>query len=234
MTSIHHKSTADFVTASIRQMILTGELKPGMRVDQNEMARLLDISRHPVRQAIERLAERGFVQSRPHKSVTVSELSVKDMRQLYAARQVLEDLAMRLAWPRYDASFVAAAEALVEAMDRARHIEDLDVYMIHNYDFHMGFYRPCGNVHVIRVIESLFQLSERYQRTALMLGDQTARTPGARSRQAQDEHRRMLDAVRSGDVEQLLEACTRHNEGTMEAVRAKLGDEPRQMSHAEP
>ena len=226
MVSIHHKSTADFVTAAIRQMILTGELKPGMRVDQNEMAKLLDISRHPVRQAIERLAERGFVQSRPHKSVIVSELSVRDMRQLYAARRVLEELAMRLAWPRYDDAFLAQAEALVEAMERARHVEDLDAYMIHNYDFHMGFYRPCENVHIIRVIESLFQLSERYQRTALMLGDHSTLKPGDRSIRAQDEHRKILDAVKSGDLDQLLDACLRHNEGTMDTVRARLGDDP--------
>lgn len=225
MVSIHHKSTADFVTAAIRQMILTGELKPGMRVDQNEMAKLLDISRHPVRQAIERLAERGFVQSRPHKSVIVSELSVRDMQQLYAARRVLEELAMQLAWPRYDDAFLSQAEALVEAMDRARHMEDLDTYMVHNYDFHMSFYRQCENVHVIRVIESLFQLSERYQRTALMLGEHSPLTPGERSARAQDEHRKMIDAIRSGGVELLLEACARHNEGTMSTVQARLGDD---------
>jgi len=224
MVSIHHKSTADFVTAAIRQMILTGELKPGMRVDQNEMAKLLDISRHPVRQAIERLAERGFVQSRPHKSVIVSELSVRDMQQLYAARRVLEELAMQLAWSRYDDAFLVQAEALIEAMDRARHMEDLDTYMVHNYQFHMGFYRPCENVHVVRVIESLFQLSERYQRTALMLGEHSTLTPGERSLRAQDEHRRMIDAVRSGELGQLLEACARHNDGTMSTVQARLGD----------
>jgi DNA-binding GntR family transcriptional regulator len=218
----HHKSTADFATAAIKQMILTGELKPGMRVDQNEMAKTLDVSRHPVRQAIERLAERGFVQSRPHKSVIVSELSLDDMRCLYALRQVNEDLAMRLAWPRYDANFLIEAEALVDAMDRAIQIEDLDLYMVHNNDFHMHFYRPSRNSHAVRVIESLFQLSERYQRTALMSEGHAALIPGARSAQAQSEHRAMLQAVRTGDVDHLIGLCAAHNNGTMDAVASRL------------
>src|SRR5690606_22316887 len=98
MAQILHRSTSDFATAAIRQMILTGDLKPGDRVDQNEIATRLNISRHPVRQAIERLAERGFVQSRPHRSVIVSELSAADMEQLYFARGILEKEAIRLSW----------------------------------------------------------------------------------------------------------------------------------------
>lgn len=215
MTSVRYKSTADYATAAIRQMILVGDLKPGMRVDQNEMASLLDISRHPVRQAIERLAERGFVQSRPHKSVIVADLSEADMRQLYAARQVLEDMAIRLAWPRYDAAFVEQAHALIAAMERANTLGDLDAYMTSNYDFHMNFYRHCGNVHINRVIESLFQLSERYQRTALM--------HQSRSTQAHEEHLSMINAVASGTLDGLLGICSRHNAGTMATVSATLG-----------
>lgn len=215
MTSARYKSTADYATAAIRQMILVGDLKPGMRVDQNEMASLLDISRHPVRQAIERLAERGFVQSRPHKSVIVADLSEVDMRQLYAARQVLEDMAIRLAWPRYNADFLKQCHVLIAAMERANDLGDLDAYMTNNYDFHMNFYRHCGNVHINRVIESLFQLSERYQRTALM--------HQSRATRAREEHLSMIDAVASGTLESLLGICARHNTGTMATVSASLG-----------
>lgn len=214
MVSFRHKSASDYATAAIRQMILTGELPPGARVDQNEMAKQLDLSRHPVRQAIERLAERGFVQSRPHRSVIVSDLSADDMQQLYDARQVLEDMAIRLAWPRYDAAFLAAQEKLIKAMERARDIDDLDDFMVQNAEFHMGFYRPCGNVHLIRVIDTLFQLSERYQRTALMVK--------ARSTTSADEHRAMLDVIRSGDVDTLIATCSAHNTGTMQTVKSAL------------
>jgi len=224
MVAIHHKSTADFATAAIRQMIMTGELSPGMRVDQNEIAKQLGVSRHPVRQALERLAERGFVHGRPHHSVTVAELSLKDMEDLYVARRAIEEMAIRLSWPRYDTAFIESSDKRIEAMDRAIRIEDLDEYMVHNYEFHMGFYRPCENVHANRVIASMFQLSERYQRTALMLDKRSSLSLGARSERAQDEHRAMLAAVRSGDLERLLSACVRHNRGTMDTVGSRLND----------
>jgi DNA-binding GntR family transcriptional regulator len=217
MTSYRHKSAADFATAAIRQMILTGELPPGARVDQNEMAASLDISRHPVRQAIERLAERGFVISRPHKSVVVAELSIRDMEKLYHARAIVEDEALRLAWPHYDERFVAACEAHLAAMAKSDRLQDLDAFMSENHAFHMAFFRPAENPHLLRVIGMLFQLSERYQRTALMTEDRFARAPG--------EHRAMLACVRAADLDGLIDACRRHNAGTLETVRSLLCDD---------
>lgn len=214
MAQVLHRSTSDFATAAIRQMILTGELKPGDRVDQNEIATRLDISRHPVRQAIERLAERGFVQSRPHRSVIVSDLSIADMEQLYFARKVLEEEAIRLSWDRYDAAFLDGAGKLIEAMDRATRNADLDEFMFHNLEFHMNFYRACGNVHIVRVISSLFELSERYQRTALMTNP--------RRDVVGTEHSDMLKAIDDRDLEGFLVLCDRHNEGTKKAVRNSL------------
>lgn len=210
MTSIHHKSTADYATSAIRQMILTGELLPGARVDQNTIAAHLDISRHPVRQAIERLAERGFVVSRPHHSVVVAELSVADMENLYQARTVVEEAAIYLAWPNYDKNFVAASEKRLAKMERANRLEDLDEYMIENFEFHMSFYRMCGNPHLIRVTTSLFQLSERYQRTALMTEN--------RHSASEIEHRAMINSIVKNDIDSLLTACRDHNDGTMKTV----------------
>lgn len=214
MASIYHKSTADYATAAIRQMILTGELLPGARVDQNTIAAHLDISRHPVRQAIERLAERGFVVSRPHHSVVVAELSVADMDSLYQARTIVEEAAIRLAWPNYDQDFVALSEKHLAAMERANRLEDLDDYMIENFEFHMNFYRKSGNPHLIRVTTSLFQLSERYQRTALM----TEKRHSAST----DEHRAMIESIAAHEIEALLAACKAHNDGTMKTVQSIL------------
>ena len=95
-----YKSTADFVTAEIRRLILSGELPAGARVDQEELAEQLEVSRHPVRQAIDRLGERGFVIIHPHRSAIVAEISIADMEELYGARRVLEDWAIREFWNR--------------------------------------------------------------------------------------------------------------------------------------
>lgn len=210
-----YKSTADFVTAEIRRLILSGELPAGARVDQEELAEQLEVSRHPVRQAIDRLGERGFVIIHPHRSAIVAEISIADMEELYGARRVLEDWAIRESWNRSAAvteADLAPSFKILESVDPA---EDLDAFMAANRDFHLAMHRSCGNRHVLRTITSLFDLSERYQRAAL---HQAPRQDASKR-----DHREMMQAVIAGDRDRLLALAHSHNDGTQATVRAYHG-----------
>jgi DNA-binding GntR family transcriptional regulator len=210
-----YKSTADFVTAEIRRLILSGELPAGARVDQEELAEQLEVSRHPVRQAIDRLGERGFVIIQPHRSAIVAEISIADMEELYGARRVLEDWAIRESWNRSAAvteADLAPSFKILESVDPA---EDLDAFMTANRDFHLAMHRGCGNRHVLRTITSLFDLSERYQRAAL---HQAPRQDASKR-----DHREMMQAVIAGDRDRLLALAHSHNDGTQATVRTYHG-----------
>jgi DNA-binding GntR family transcriptional regulator len=210
-----YKSTADFVTAEIRRLILSGELPAGARVDQEELAEQLEVSRHPVRQAIDRLGERGFVIIQPHRSAIVAEISIADMEELYGARRVLEDWAIRESWNRSAAvteADLAPSFKILESVDPA---EDLDAFMTANRDFHLAMHRSCGNRHVLRTITSLFDLSERYQRAAL---HQAPRQDASKR-----DHREMMQAVIAGDRDRLLALAHSHNDGTQATVRTYHG-----------
>jgi DNA-binding GntR family transcriptional regulator len=208
-----YKSTAEFVTAEIRRMILNGDLKPGSRLDQVEVAKLLDVSRHPVRQAIERLAERGFVVLEPHKSAVVAEISMDDMRQLYQARNELEVLAVRQGWQRFSADLPRRLNELISRM-LAVGTADLDGFMVANRDFHMSLYRECANRYLLGTIERLFDLSERYQRTGHKHPD--------RSRQSMFDHREIIAAIEQRDLERLVAVVQAHNVGGVEAAAPYL------------
>jgi DNA-binding GntR family transcriptional regulator len=215
MPPARYKSTADFVTAEIRRLILSGELAAGARVDQVELADQLEVSRHPVRQAIDRLGERGFVVIHPHRSAVVAEISIADMEELYSARRVVEDWAIRESWNRSSPvteADLAPSFAILEQVDPAK---DLDTYMTANRDFHLAMYRGCGNRHMLRTITSLFDLSERYQRAALH--------QGTRQSTSNRDHREMMQAVATGDRDRLLTLAQSHNEGTQATVRAHHG-----------
>jgi len=216
MRPVRFKSTADYATAEIRQLILSGELASGARLDQVELARRLDVSRHPVRQAIERLAERGFVSLSPHRSAVVAEISSSDMSDLYVVRRALEPVAIREAFPHYDEKIAAQVGDLEKTMRRAADAGELDSYMDANRMFHLAMYAPCGNRHLVRNVESLFDLSERYQRTSLA-------QPG-RMKRSNDDHARMVEAIRARDVERLVSLIGEHNELTQQAVDKKLKD----------
>lgn len=215
VSSPRYKSTADYVTAEIRRLILSGELPAGARVDQVDLADQLDVSRHPVRQAIDRLGERGFIVIHPHKSAVVADISIQDMEELYGARNLLEAWAIAELWRRLAAvkeSDLTQPFGLLETIDPA---VDLDAYMAANCEFHLAMYRGCGNRHVQRTITSLFDLSERYQRASLIRS--------ARQEEAQRDHRAMMAAVIAGDRDHLLSLAVSHNEGTQAMVRSHHG-----------
>lgn len=208
------KSTADYATAEIQRRILHGTLKPGQRIDQIELATQLDVSRHPVRQAIERLAERGFIELRPHRSAIVAEISLPDMDELYRARIELEYLAVREGWARYDNAVRKHIAELHRQLRTLDPIKDLDAFMALNRAFHLAMYEPCGNRHILRAVVSLYDLSQRYHMTALQ-------APARVERSAAD-HKAMLQAIETRDLDRLLELIRMHNEGTQAAVREHL------------
>jgi DNA-binding GntR family transcriptional regulator len=214
MRPVRFKSTADYATAEIRQLILSGELASGARLDQVELARKLEVSRHPVRQAIERLAERGFVSLSPHRSAVVAEISDQDMNDLYVVRRALEPLTIREAFTRFDAALIDKLDGLLKEMRRAAAANELDTYMELNRPFHLAMYAPCSNRHLVRTVESLFDLSERYQRTSLV-------QPG-RMKRSNEDHAEMVEAIRAGNSARLIELIEGHNSLTQKAVRTKL------------
>ena len=208
--AIRFKSTADYATSEIQRMILAGELPAGERLDQVRLAEQLDVSRHPVRQAIERLAERGFVQLSPHKSAVVTAHSIADLVELYSLREKLEDMALRASWPALATGDISDLEAVHARLATKDPISDVEGYMHENRAFHLRFYRDCGNRHLLRTIVTLFDLSERYQRTAL--------TAERRQSQSRDEHASMMDALRARDLDLLSKRLRAHNRGTQEQV----------------
>lgn len=212
--AVRFKSTADYATSEIQRMILAGELAAGERLDQVRLAEQLDVSRHPVRQAIERLAERGFVLLSPHRSAVVTAHSIDDLVELYSLRESLEEMALRASWPHLTTSGMKELEDIHKRLAAQDSEADIERYMHENRAFHLAFYRDCGNRHLLRTITTLFDLSERYQRTAL--------NSERRQSQSRDEHAAMMDALRAGDLELLSQRLKAHNRGTQQQVCALL------------
>jgi len=208
--AVRFKSTADYATSEIQRMILAGELAAGERLDQARLAEQLEVSRHPIRQAIERLAERGFVHLSPHRSAVVTAHSISDLVELYNLRETLEDMALRAGWSSLMAEGGEEVEAIYKRLVSRESKADIERYMHENRAFHLAFYRGCGNRHLLRTIATLFDLSERYQRTAL--------NTSPRQNQSRDEHAAMMDALRAGDLELLSKRLKEHNRGTQEQV----------------
>jgi DNA-binding GntR family transcriptional regulator len=193
----------EYVANKLREAILKGYLKPGEKLDQNEIAELLGVSRSPVRDALRKLAAEGLVQIHPYRGAIVAELSPEELEEIYMLRRVLEGLAARLAVPYLDAERLTVLEEILQAMDET---EDADAWIELNYRFHHIIYEAARRPRLLALIDNLRNIVAPYIR-------QYISTPEYRQ-SAQASHRRILEACVRRDAV----AAQRETEEHLQAV----------------
>ena len=114
------KTISNIAQERIRDAILEGILTPGRRIDQNQLARDLNTSLVPVREALKKLEGEGFVQIIPRRGAFVTDTSITDMEDLYFARGILEGQAGYHAAPNLTASNLEQLDGLHQQNGRLR------------------------------------------------------------------------------------------------------------------
>ena len=117
LTPVERSSLADEVAKKLRKEILTGSIKPGSRILEQEISSRMRTSRGPVRLALVQLEHEGLVQREPGRGATVVEMTIDDVDEVCSIRIALETLAFRYAIERADTADLAQ---LSEAVDRLR------------------------------------------------------------------------------------------------------------------
>jgi DNA-binding GntR family transcriptional regulator len=164
MSEIAQRTMTEQVLAQVQDLILSGALEPGSKINQAELAQRFATSLVPVREALARLQSSGLVQIVPHRGAFVAGLSVEEMVDIYAMREVLEEQAAQEAARRFSDSDIAKIEALVNQIEIAASTEAFDTFLRLNRDLHFTIYRAAGRRHLLQVIEQLWNQSERYRR----------------------------------------------------------------------
>lgn len=151
----------DVVFNTLRQAILRGELKPGERLMEIQLANKLGVSRTPIREAIRKLELEGLVLMIPRKGAEVAEITEKSLRDVLEVRKALEELTVELSCDRI------TTEGLEELKKAAKEFESTlatgDITEIAEADvrFHDVIYQATGNP---RLIQLLYNLSEQMYR----------------------------------------------------------------------
>jgi DNA-binding GntR family transcriptional regulator len=125
-----------------------GQLRPGERLLEVEIATRLGLSRGTVREAIRRLEQDGLVVSQPHRGTFVVEPTAADVAEVYSLRLMLEGYAVRLACPRLTPAMLAELAGLVEAMAAAAEQADQQAQLRHDQRFHAQLCRFSGHRHL--------------------------------------------------------------------------------------
>ncbi len=192
----------DVVFNTLRQAILKGELEPGERLMEIQLAERLGVSRTPIREAIRKLELEGLVLMIPRKGAEVAEISEKSLREVLEVRRSLEELAIELACQRITPEELTALE---EAENRfARAVEDGEVMAIAESDenYHELIYQATANDRLVQILNNLREQMYRYRLEYIKDED--------RRQILVVEHEHILRAVRRRDIADAKSAVREH------------------------
>jgi DNA-binding GntR family transcriptional regulator len=198
----------------LRRAILSGELRPGGRVPQEDVAERMGISVAPVREALRVLEQEGQVTYLPRRGYFVTELRMEDLREIYELRRLLEDRAARRALPAIDdAGLLRIGSAAVECVTAAA-AGDVAAELAANRRFHFAILESPAQPHAMRVIRLLWDSTEAYR--ALYYN-----SPAERDRSLV-AHDRILAAIRDRDADRLVAEMDDHRARTLEVLQGVL------------
>jgi DNA-binding GntR family transcriptional regulator len=201
----------------LRTAILDGSLPTGTAVRQQELATLFGVSRMPVREALRQLEAQGLLAVEQHKGAVVAPLITWDATETYELRILLESEALRQSVPQLTEADFGEAERLIERMEVET---DYSIMGQLNKDFHLALYAKARNRRLMTLVSTGLDEEERFLRfnlKAMGLG-----------KVSQDDHRGMLAAARSGDVNLAIQRLTQHLERGIAAITHYLENKAQQ------
>lgn len=197
-----HGHLREAARARIEQLVLTGVIAAGERVNEMKLAAQFAISRGPVREALRALEHAGLLVAIPNRGVFVKKVDLADALDLYDLRAGLARAGGRLLAQRASKVQIAALRSTYAKMQRACAARDTTGFYSINLHFHAQLIRFAGNPRLAAMNEAVRNEMQLYLRDAV-LGP-------ARLKQSQAEHRAVLDAVVAGDAERAGAAFEAH------------------------
>ena len=192
----------DVVFNTLRQAILTGELKPGERLMEIHLADRLGVSRTPIREAIRKLELEGLVVMIPRKGAQVAKITEKNLKDVLEVRRALDTLAVRLACKRMDDTY---KKQLREACDEfAKVVKCSNTKDITEADvrFHDIINQSTGNDRLIQLVNNLAEQMYRYRLEYIK--------DAAYHNRLIDEHEEIYNAIMERDEERAAKAVVVH------------------------
>lgn len=185
----------------LRERILTGELTPGKRLKQPELASAFGVSITPIREAIQQLESDGLVETVPYKGSVVKRLSAQEISDVLEVRLALESLAIRRAVDRLTKEDIEELERCVHDYEYALVAGDRERGQIADRAFHELLMRASGNSLLLEIARNL---ADRIQRVRQADWSEATRT------QSLQGHRLILNALRRGDGEEAVAMLAEH------------------------
>jgi DNA-binding GntR family transcriptional regulator len=213
------KSKADHAYTMIREQIVDGRSAPGDRLVIEHLAREINVSVVPVREAIRRLEAEGYVTFTRNVGATVKSIDLDRYPETVEALAVLEGVAIGLAAPHITAGDIKKARALNEELRRSIARLDPVRFTRTNQEFHRTLYERCPNRHIVGMVMREWALIDTTRRSAFSFIPE-------RAIGSVEEHEELLQMIEDGRPGEEIEAfARRHRMRTARSLLQHIGDE---------
>jgi phosphonate utilization transcriptional regulator len=208
-------SLATLVRGEIERRILSGDMAPGEKLVEEDIAGELSVSRGPVREAFRALEQAGLVRTEKNRGVFVREISLEEADEIYEVRAGLDELIGHLAAQRITAAQIAELRELLRRMQQSARLKNVDDYYPLNVRFHAMLASVAGNRTLQAVYGRLVNELHLYRRETLARG---ANSFPISTR----EHGEIVDALARRDGEGAARLLYRHAMESRERLHAAL------------
>lgn len=204
-------SPADVIFEALREGITEGALAEGETLRQDHIARLFNVSRIPVREALARLEEQGLVSTQRHKGAVVSSLSVEEIGEMFEFRALVEGELIRHSVRNATDATLSEAQSYAAAFAAE---PDSSRWAALNRQFHYTLYRDSDRPYQLQIVSKALDKIARYLRAQLVLTHGIER--------ARREHAGILRAAMNRDADAAADLTRAHILGACKSLTAFL------------
>lgn len=192
----------DVVFHTLREAILKGELKPGERLMELQLAAKLGVSRTPIREAIRMLEQEGLAVTIPRKGAEVAKMTEKGMEDVLQIRRALDELAVQLACDNMDPKHLEELRRAMKAFEEAAGTGDVKRVAQADVAFHDAIYAAADNPKLMTLLNNLREQMYRY-RVEYLKDETTYATLIA-------EHQNIFHCLQNRDKARVTRATSEH------------------------
>ena len=201
-------SLKEMVYENLRNQIITGKLAPGMRLPEEELSRAMNISRAPIREALNMLCKDGFVILNPRKQAIVAESNLDGWQVLTDLRRMLEPYAARLSAGHIPPADIAAARAMVEKV--IENPADVYAYVASDMAVHELIHANTGSKVLSDILTTVKEHSMRIRYYAEKFDDEDSPDKMKITVTSSKEHLKILDALETKDPDIIYREVLSH------------------------
>lgn len=196
------RKRADQIADELESLIFEGVFPDGDRLDEVQLAERFNVSRTPIREAFQRLAQSGLVEQIRNRGVFVRQPGPVELIEMFEVMAELEAAAARLAARRISDAALETLHAANARCDAAVAAQDVDGYYLANEEFHHLLYRQSGNAFLEQECRRLHRRLKPFRRVQLRLRGRLAQSMG--------EHKAIVAALAKGDGPRAADLIRQH------------------------